>query len=103
MNESLPIEITGLAARHIREAEAWWRINRTAAPNAIRQELERAFALIASHQHVGGRVVNVRLPGVRRIYLPRIKYHIYFHVVESPTRVQVVAFWHARRGDMPPI
>ena len=103
MNESLPIEITHLAARHIREAEAWWRVNRTAAPNAIRQELERAFTLIASHQNVGGRVLNVQLSGVRRIYLPRIKYHIYFYVIEPPTRVQVVAFWHARRGDMPPI
>ena len=103
MNEPLPVEITDLAARHIREAESWWRVNRTAAPFAIREELERAFTLIASHQHVGGRVMNVRLPGVRRIYLPRVKYHIYFHVVEAPTRVQVVAFWHARRGEMPPI
>jgi hypothetical protein len=103
MTETLPIEVTALAARHIREAEKWWRVNRTAAPNAIRQELQRVFSLIASHQHVGGRATNVRLPNVRRIYLPRIKYHLYFHVVEVPTRIQVVALWHARRGDGPPI
>ena len=103
MSGRLPIEVTALAARHIREAEAWWRVNRTAAPNAIRLEVQRAFSLIASHQHVGGRATNVRLPDVRRIYLPRIKYHVYFHVVEAPTRVEVVAFWHARRGDSPPI
>jgi hypothetical protein len=103
MTELLAVELTALAARHIREAEAWWQVNRTAAPNAIRQELQRAFSLIASHQHVGGRVTNVRLPDVRRIYLPRIKYHVYFHVVEAPRRVQVIAFWHARRGDAPPI
>lgn len=103
MIEPLPVEVTSLAARHVREAEAWWRVNRTAAPNAIRQELQRAFALIATHQHIGGRATNVRLPNVRRIYLPRIKYHLYFHVVEDPARVQVVALWHARRGDGPPI
>ena len=103
MIKPLPIEITKLAARHIREAEAWWRVNRTAAPNAIRQELEQAFTFIAANQHAGGRVANLRLFGVRRIYLPRIKYHVYFHVIEAPPRVQVVAFWHARRGDMPPV
>lgn len=103
MIERLPIQVTALAARQIREAEAWWRINRTAAPNAIREEIQRAFSLIASQPQAGGRTTNVKLPGVRRVYMPRIKYHIYYHVVTSPERIEVVAFWHARRGDSPPI
>jgi hypothetical protein len=45
----------------------------------------------------------VRLPDVRRIYMPRIKYHIYYHVIGVPECVEIVAFWHARRGDGPPI
>jgi hypothetical protein len=48
MTEFLSIEITALAAGHIRETEAWWRIHRTAAPNAVREELQRAFSLIAA-------------------------------------------------------
>lgn len=99
----LPIEITRLATRQIREAEAWWRINRRAAPNAIRQELERAFTLIASQPGTGGRADNVKVPGVRRIFLPLVKYHVYYHVLSNPDRIQVVAFWHARRGHGPPI
>ena len=103
MTEPLPVQVTGLAARQIRDAEAWWRINRTAAPNAISQELQRAFSLIASQPQAGGHATNVRLPNVRRIFMPRIKYHVYYHVVGAPERVEVVAFWHARRGDGPPI
>ena len=103
MTDPLPVQVTALAAQQIREAEAWWRINRTAAPNAIRQELQHAFSLIASQPHAGGRATNVKLPNIRRIFMPRIKYHIYYHVLGESQYVEVVAFWHARRGDGPPI
>lgn len=103
MSDALPIQITALAARQIRDAESWWRINRTAAPNAIRQGLQQAFALIAAYPHSGGRATNVRLPDVRRVFLPLVKYHVYYHVVGTPEQIEVVAFWHARRGDAPPI
>jgi plasmid stabilization system protein ParE len=103
MNQPLPVELTALATRHIREAESWWRLNRSAAPNAIREELERAFSFIAAQPRMGSRAMNVRLPAVRRIFLPLIKYYLYYHVATLPDRVEVVALWHARRGDGPPI
>ena len=103
MSEQLPVQITALAAQQTREAEVWWRLNRTAAPKQFGKNLERAFALIASQPHVGGRAFNVKLPDVRRVYMPRIKYHVYYHVVGAPQYVEVIAIWHARRGDRPPI
>jgi plasmid stabilization system protein ParE len=103
MNEALPVQVTALAARQIREARAWWQRNRAAAPNAIEEELQRAFSLIAAQPAAGGRAANVKLPDVRRIFLPRIKYHLYYHVLHVPERVEVVAFWHSRRGAAPPI
>jgi plasmid stabilization system protein ParE len=103
MSESLPVEFTALAARHVRNAESWWRLNRPAAPNAVRLQLQRALVLIAGQPQIGSRVVNVKLPDVRRIFLPIIKQYLYYHVVESPDRVVVVALWHARRGSGPPI
>jgi plasmid stabilization system protein ParE len=103
MNEPLRIEITSLAARHIRDAEEWWTINRTAAPNAVRRELQRGFALIASQPRIGSRATNVKLPAVRRIFLPIIKQHLYYHLTGDPQYVEVVALWHARRGKGPPI
>ena len=48
MSELLHVEVSAGAAGQIREAEAWWRTNRHKAPNAIREELERASALVAA-------------------------------------------------------
>ena len=103
MSDSLPIRITALAAQHIRTARVWWRDNRTAAPQAIDQELKRAFTLIALQPTAGARATDVELPNVRRVFLPRVKYHVYYHVVGTPEMIEVVAFWHARRGHGPPI
>lgn len=47
MIEPLSVEFTALAAEHIREAEQWWRLNRPAVPNAIREELQRLLPIIA--------------------------------------------------------
>jgi plasmid stabilization system protein ParE len=103
MSGPLALQVTALAAKHIRAAEQWWRVNRTAAPNAVRQELERAFSLIAAQPRIGSIAANVKLPGVRRIFLPIITYHLYYHVLPDLQGVEVVALWHARRGKGPPI
>jgi plasmid stabilization system protein ParE len=103
MSKRLPVEITALAAVHIREAESWWRVNRTLAPNAVRQEIERALLLIGGQPRIGSRATNVKLPDVRRIFLPLVKQYLYYQILEDPDRVQVVALWHARRGEGPPI
>jgi len=42
VSEALHVEVSGVAAEQVRVAEAWWRTNRPKAPNAIREELERA-------------------------------------------------------------
>lgn len=103
MTEPLPVTFTVLARQHIRQAEQWWRENRTLAPNAVRQELEHALVLISRHPAIGSRATNVKMAGVRRIYLPTIKQHLYYHVLESPDRVEVLALWHTRRGKGPSI
>ena len=39
---------------------------------------------------------------VRRILLRRVNYHLYYRLVEFPAHsIQVVALWHASRGDVP--
>jgi len=103
VSEPLPIEVSELAAGHIREAEAWWRANRLQAPNAVREELERAAALIALHPEPGTPARNTRLVGVRRVHLSRIRYDLYYRVPDAPKRVEILAFWHASRGAGAPI
>jgi plasmid stabilization system protein ParE len=99
----LHIEVSELADAQIREADAWWRINRLKAPNAIREELERASSLIAFQPGVGTRARNTALPGVRRLHIERIHYDIYYRVVGSPACIEIVAFWGSQRGSQSPI
>ena len=100
----LPIEVSELADRQIQEADRWWRQNREKAPDAIREELKRIGALIASQPHLGARATNVKLQGVRRVHIERIHYHLYYRIVGSPPEsIEIVAFWGTRRGAGPPI
>ena|SRR5437667_8616124 len=103
MREPLPLEVTALATHHIHKAEEWWRENRVAAPNALHEQLQRAFSLITVQPKIGSRATAVRLAGIRRIFLPAIKYYLYYRLVGGPERIQVVALWHSRRGKGPPI
>ena len=45
---------------------------------------------------------NPKTSEVRRIYLARIRYHLYYRVRESDGVVQVLALWHASRSGTPP-
>jgi plasmid stabilization system protein ParE len=87
----------------VRQAEAWWSLNRPKAPGAILSELERASALVAVQPGIGARATNSRLHGVRRLHLARISYDLYYRVAEEPLRLQILALWHASRGTQPPI
>jgi plasmid stabilization system protein ParE len=101
LTERLRVEVTRTAARQIREAAAWWEANRPAAPGAVAEDLERAFQLLGSQPLVGARAINARLSGVRRIHLPRIRYHLYYRVRASS--VQVMAVWHSSRSASPEV
>jgi hypothetical protein len=52
-------------------------------PNAIREDLDRASSLIAIQPEIGTRARNVKLSGVRRVHLTRIRYDLYYRVVEE--------------------
>jgi len=99
----LEIEISDLAKAQIRTAEAWWRLNRPKAPNAIREELERAASIISIQPNVGAHALNVSLPDVRRLHLSRVRYYVYYWVRSDPKRIEILAFWHESRGTQPPL
>ena len=82
----------------------WWRANRSKAPAAFVEELERALELIAAEPGIGARARNSRLAGVRRVLLHRVRYYLYYRVIEAPVAgVQILAVWHASRGSDPRI
>jgi plasmid stabilization system protein ParE len=97
----LPIKVTHRAAREIAQACEWWDANRPAALGAVRQEIARAFRLIAHQPGVGARATNAGLASVRRVHLSRVHYHLYYRVRSDPSVVEILAFWHTSRGTSP--
>jgi plasmid stabilization system protein ParE len=95
------VKVTRRAAVDIRAAAAWWAENRSGAPAALREELARAFELLATHPEIGAVARNPRLAGIRRILLARVRYHLYYRVVTNPPAVEILALWHASRGSTP--
>jgi plasmid stabilization system protein ParE len=97
----LVVAFTPRASHEVAEAKRWWRANRTKAPDALEEELRAALELIASTPTIGTIARNVRLSGVRRIFLKRVNYFLYYRPPANTPVVQVVALWHARRGTAP--
>jgi plasmid stabilization system protein ParE len=100
---ALPVVFTRRATRQVERAAAWWSANRPAAPSALRDDLLGVVALMGEQPLCGTPVPSARHAGLRRIHLPRVNYHIYYRLAPRLRQVQVVAFWHARRGVPPSI
>jgi plasmid stabilization system protein ParE len=94
------VRFTRTAREQLRIADAWWRANRD-HPNALRDELRTAVALIAAQPGVGTPYHHPRLAGLKRVYLRTSGLHMYY--VSSTDEVVIHALWHARRGTGPVI
>ena len=97
----LAVTFWARAARQVESAGQWWRENRQDCPEGLSDELVRTLDLIARQPGVGLPATNVRLSGVRRILLPRVGYFLFYRVAPRRHLVEVLAFWHARRGSSP--
>jgi plasmid stabilization system protein ParE len=97
------VRSTPFAAQQIRNESHWWRRNRTRAPNLFREELRRAFALIAEYPEAGAIAEDIELGGVRRVLLVDTQHYVYYRVLRSVQRIEVLAVWSTNRGDPPPI
>ena len=104
MTGPLPVRIVGSAASAIADAARWWAANREKAPDAFYVDLDRALTLIASRPEIGATSRNPLLAGIRRIYLARVRYHVYYRVITTPApAIEVLAVWHSSRGSEPMI
>ena len=96
---NLKLRITVRAADEIERADTWWRENRLAAPEAIREDLDRTLKLLVLQPGVGQRVTNARLAGVRRIHIDRVHHHVYYRV--RGNELVVLRFWASQRLKQP--
>ena len=79
---ALRVKISARAASQVRKAADWWAENRPAATGAI-----------------GAKYEGTRTPGVRRLFLSRVGYFIYYKAENDS--LHVLAFWHASREHQP--
>lgn len=96
---ALRIKISLRAANQVRTAAEWWAQNRPAAPGAVGADFGEAVTLLAEQPGIGARYEGSRAPGVRRLFLGRIGYFIYYRA-ENDT-LHVLALWHASREHQP--
>jgi len=58
-----------------------------------------AVMLLAEQPGIGAKYEGARTPGVRRLYLNRLEYFIYYRA--DATTLAILAFWGASRGTQP--
>lgn len=96
---ALRVKISARAAVQTRRAAEWWLQNRPAAPGAVAKDIGESIALLAEQLGIGAKYEGARTPGVRRLFLGRIGYFLYYRV--SDETLEVLALWHASRGEPP--
>jgi plasmid stabilization system protein ParE len=95
------VHATRRAQAQIDRAGRWWDENRDLAPEAFDEDLSEAFLLLTAEPGVGTPVLRTRMPGVVRLHLARIRYHLYYRI--RGDRVEVLALWHTSRGGGPSV
>ncbi len=94
---ALQIKISARAAAQGRKASDWWAENRLAAPDAIGKDFGESVALLAEQPGIGAKYEGSRTPGVRRLFLSRVGFFIYYRAESNC--LNILAFWHASRGQ----
>jgi plasmid stabilization system protein ParE len=98
---TLQVKISRRAAKQIQQAADWWAKNRPAAPGAVAKDVGVLLNLLAEQPSIGSEYKGARAPEIKRVFLSRIGYFIYYRA--SSDALEVLAFWHARRGSGPSI
>ncbi|HEY8089028.1 MAG TPA: type II toxin-antitoxin system RelE/ParE family toxin [Polyangiaceae bacterium] len=96
---ALRVVFSPRAERETARIDAWWRANRTSAPDLFFTELRRMLSLLALSPALGTVAASERTPDLRRALLDRTQHHVYFRAQEDC--IEVVAVWHASRGRDP--
>ena len=89
------------AVAQVETITAWWRANRPTSPDLFLEEFAAALTRLASAPTSGGVYRPGPRPDLRRLLLPRTRYHVYYVTAEDARRVSVLAVWHTARGGKP--
>jgi plasmid stabilization system protein ParE len=82
-------------------AMRWWNDNRPKAPGLFLEELDAALERLMSTPMAGLHYRDSGITGMRRLVMPRTRYHVYYTVVEEEALIRIHAIWHSSRGRGP--
>lgn len=94
------VRISAGAAREYQRARTWWRANRDKAPTAFEDDFDGLLRRLADRPDLVGSPVAGRI-GLRRVELRRVRYYVYFQVVEAGGYVALLAIRHMSRAGAP--
>lgn len=97
--EPLPVVFQRRASLEVETIDAWWRTNRTSASELFLNELEGVLQAVALLPKLGAPARSPRIEGVRRVLLARTRHYVYYR--EAIDTIQILAVWHASRGQDP--
>ena len=79
------------AVERIAEIRAWWIANRHGNPRLFDSELWAVRRRVVAAPRAGERYAHPRVPGVRRVLMPRSRYHVYYVVDDAELGAKVDA------------
>jgi plasmid stabilization system protein ParE len=91
------------AMAQVQTIGVWWRANRSSAPELFSRELAEALEALHHTPALGVRYLERGGVVLRRLLLPRTRYHVYFSYDAESELVEVRAVWHTARGSGPPL
>ena len=97
------VEFAPGALEQAQAIEAWWSVSRGTVPELFRTELAEIVRTLTLLPMIGRRYDRAALSGIRRLLLPRCRYHVYYELVKAEHLVRIHAVWHAARGQSPPL
>ncbi len=92
---------TATASEHVKAIRDWWVANRVTAPTLFIDELLGAEERLSQFPGTESPFGSASVAGLRRVILPRCRYHVYYTVHPIRREVIVRAVWHAARGEGP--
>ena len=87
----------------LKDSVSWWRANRPLAPRLLLEEFERAIDLLKELPDVGTRYDRATFPGVRKIFLRRSSYWLFYLHDRDNSIIYILTVWSAARGSGPPL
>jgi hypothetical protein len=84
------------AVAQVETIAGWWQANRPSSPGLFVEEFAAALTRLGSAPSAGAAYRLGPRPDLRRLLLPRTRYHVYYATAEGARRVSVLAL--ARRS-----